>query len=62
MNIAIVDDVAKEIDSLDEILKDYAAIHAIPLTISRFSGGEAFLENYVPFQYTAIFLDIYIRF
>lgn len=60
MNIAIVDDIAKEIDSLEEILKDYAAIHAIPLTISHFSGGEAFLENYVPFQYTAIFLDIYM--
>ena len=58
MNIAIIDDIETERFRLEQILKQYAVINQLEMNIEQFSGGEAFVKNYQPFQYTVIFLDI----
>ena len=60
MNIAIVDDSREEIDNLKSILMDYASIHQLNIKLHCFSSAEEFLEDYQPFQYTVIFMDIYM--
>lgn len=61
MNIAIVDDLQKEKDILKAHLNDYAAYNHLSLSLHCFSSGEEFLENFQPFQYTAVFMDIYME-
>lgn len=61
MNIAIVDDNREEIDNLKTILMDYASIHQLNIKLHCFSSAEEFLEDYQPFQYTVIFMDIYME-
>ena len=60
MNIAIIDDIETERFRLEQILKQYAVINQLEMNIEQFSGGEAFVKNYQPFQYTVIFLDIFM--
>lgn len=60
MNIAIVDDAKEEIDNLKSILMDYASIHQLDIKLHCFSSAEQLLEDYRSFQYTAIFMDIYM--
>ncbi|MBR6230062.1 MAG: response regulator transcription factor [Eubacterium sp.] len=60
MNIAIVDDLPNEIENLRGILAEYSAAVNIDLMVDEFSCGEEFLETYAPFEYTVIFLDIYM--
>lgn len=60
MNIAIVDDMRSDRLRLEQVLKQYAALNDFELNIDHYSGGEAFLKSYQPFQYTIIFLDIYM--
>ena len=61
MNIAIIDDMPSEIDHLSDIINNYAAENHISLEISAFSNAEDFLEDYRPFSYTLIFMDIYME-
>ncbi len=61
MNIAIVDDSATDRRHLEQILQKYAAINQLEMNIEHFSGGEAFLNHYQPYQYTIIFLDIFMN-
>ena len=61
MNIAIVDDSATDRRHLEQILQKYAAINQLDMNIEHFSGGEAFLNHYQPYQYTIIFLDIFMN-
>ena len=61
MNIAIVDDSASDRRHLEQILQKYAAINQLDMNIEHFSGGEAFLNHYQPYQYTIIFLDIFMN-
>lgn len=60
MNIALVDDHAGDRLRLEQMLKEYAMIHRLDLSVDHFSGGEAFLCGYEPFRYAVIFLDIYM--
>ena len=60
MNIALVDDDAADRLRLEQLLKEYDTIHHLDLRIDSFSGGEALLENYTPFRYAVIFLDVYM--
>ena len=55
MNIAIVDDSATDRRHLEQILQKYAAINQLDMNIEHFSGGEAFLNHYQPYQYTIIY-------
>ena len=60
MNIAIVDDQEKERDHINSIILEYAAINSIDISITPYRGGEELIENYRPFAYTAVFMDIYM--
>lgn len=61
MNIAIVDDVKTERDDLSSIIKNYSVNNHIKTDISLFESGEAFLEDFKPYLYTVIFLDIFMK-
>lgn len=60
MNIAIVDDEQIEIEHLSILIREYAAINKLQISISTFTSGEEILEDYHPYAYTAIFMDIYM--
>ena len=60
MNIAIVDDDQNEANTITALVKEYAAAGRLPLSLSVFRCGEDFLENYSPYSYTVIFMDIYM--
>ena len=61
LNIAIVDDIQAELDNLNNVLNDYAAINQLELTIHFFHSAEEFLASYQPFGFTAIFMDIFME-
>ena len=61
MNIAIVDDLSREITRITEIINAYIAEKHASIELKSFSGGEEFLENYRPLQYTLVFMDIYMN-
>lgn len=60
MNIALVDDMPKEIIRLSEIIEEYATEHQLPVELQTFDSAEALLTSYHPLQYTLIFMDIYM--
>lgn len=60
MNIAIVDDVEAERDRLKACLEQYAETNSLRYDIRMFEDAEKLLEDYHPFQYSVIFLDIYM--
>lgn len=60
MNIAIVDDMAKERELLKSLLLEYAAANSIEIALCELSSGEDFLTEYAPFTYTVVFLDIFM--
>lgn len=60
MNIAIVDDIQTEIDSLSMVLNDYAAMNQFELTLHCFRSAEELLADFQPFAYSVIFMDIYM--
>ena len=60
MNIAIVDDRKEDREKLSSILLKYAAAGSEKLNIQHFESAEALLDNYQPFLYTILFLDIYM--
>ena len=61
MNIALVDDIPREITRLSGIIEEYATEHHIPVELKAFGSAEDFLSNYRPLQYTLIFMDIYMK-
>jgi len=61
MNIAIVDDDEQDIDQISGILSNYASLNLTDIKIDRFTDPGEFLTSYVPYKYTLIFLDIFIR-
>ena len=60
MNIAIVDDLTVDLQKLKILLEQYASMHRIDLEISCFHSAESFLAEYRPYQYTILFLDIFM--
>ena len=60
MNIALVDDMPRELSRLSGIIEEYAAEHQLPVELVTFDSAEALLKAYRPLQYTLIFMDIYM--
>ena len=60
MNIAIVDDRKEDRERLSSILRQYAHAHGEKLKIQHFESAEALLDDYRPFLYAILFLDIYM--
>lgn len=60
MNIAIVDDDSRECDKLSDIIKEYAALSNLSLTLSVYHSAGEILAAYRPYAFTAIFMDIYM--
>ena len=60
MNIAIADDIPEETKPLKDFLTEYSLLNKLDLTIEDFMSAEALLEEYRPYRYTVIFLDIYM--
>ena len=60
MNIALVDDIPREISRLSGIIEEYAAAHHIPVALKTFGSAAELLKDYRPLQYTLIFMDIYM--
>ena len=60
MNFAIADDEQLEIDTISSVLKEYASLGKLALSLETFHSGEELLQQYSPYAYTAIFLDIYM--
>ena len=61
LNIALVDDIQSELDTLSQILGEYAAASQLDLTLHCFHSAEDVLTEYQPFRYTVIFMDIYME-
>ena len=60
MNIAITDDLPKEREKITRILSEYAASNHMEISVSEYDSAEAFLTDYRPLLYSAVFLDIYM--
>lgn len=60
MNIAIVDDQLKETTQIKNIIKKYFSDNHTPMELKIFHSAEDFLAGFSPFQYTLIFMDIYM--
>lgn len=60
MNIAIVDDDARDTAELEALLRTYASLHQTDIEIESFTESEGFLSTYAVHKYTLIFLDIYM--
>ncbi len=60
MNIAIVDDMPRELERISGMINTYAEDRHTPIELKTFQGAEELLSDYRPFQYTIIFMDIYM--
>lgn len=60
MIFALIDDTKQDRDYLRNLLLEYSAHHSIDMILHCFSSGKEFLKAYRPFQYAAVFLDIYM--
>ncbi len=57
MNLALVDDMKYDLQSLQGLILEYFSKHDIKSDISLFSSGEQFLDAFSPQSFDAIFLD-----
>ena len=60
MNIAIIDDVQQDLDTLGRAAQNYYEDRQIMVQIQSFSSPAAFWKAYTPGKYDLIFLDIYM--
>lgn len=60
MNIAIVDDEQKEIDSFRSVIKEYSIMAKVDIMVNVFHSAEEFIEGYRSLAYTAVFMDIFM--
>ena len=60
MNIAIVDDMPRELSRISGIIEKYSEENHIPIEVSTFQSAEELLQDYRPLQYTLILMDIYM--
>ena len=61
MWIALTDDQAADRAAMEQLLREYAAIHDLECRIAHFSSGDALLSAYQPYRYAMIFLDIFME-
>ncbi len=60
INIAIVDDLPNEIKRISDVIQELCSENHVSIKLNTFSNAEDFLADYHPFQYTMIFMDIYM--
>ena len=60
MKIAVVDDQASERSRLKTLLQTYAQQRNTSFACFEFGSGEAFLQDYAAYRYSAVFLDVYM--
>ena len=60
MNIAIIDDLPRELSRISEIITEYASKRRLSVDLKTFQSAEDLLAGYRPLQYTLIFMDIYM--
>ena len=61
MNIAIVEDLKEDMETLLQMLEAYMKERHIDGKITCFSSGDALLEQFQPGEFQCIFLDIYME-
>ncbi|MBR4341766.1 MAG: response regulator transcription factor [Lachnospiraceae bacterium] len=61
MNIAVVDDVKTDRDELVTLIKRYASLNQIRISISEFDSAEDFLESFRSYSFGFVFMDIYMK-
>lgn len=61
INIAIIDDIAKDAEYLKKLLYLYASEHSLSIDICLFTSGTDFLKSYTPGMYSLLFLDIVMK-
>jgi len=61
MNIAIIDDLQEERKLFKKIVSQYITLHSLDIQMIEFSSGEEFVSSYQAFQYSAIFMDIFMN-
>ena len=61
MNIAIIDDVQQDLDTLGRAAQNYYEDRQIMVQIQSFSSPAAFWKAYTPGKYDLIFLDIQMK-
>ncbi len=60
MNIAIIDDLPRELSRISKIITEYASKRRLSVGLRTFQSAEELLAGYRPLQYTLIFMDIYM--
>ena len=58
VNIAVVDDLARDRETVRAKVLGYAACRGLPWQVTVFSGGEELLADLTPGRYDVVFLDI----
>lgn len=58
VNIAVVDDLARDRETVRAKVLGYAACRGLPWQVTVFSGGEELLADLTPGRYEVVFLDI----
>lgn len=61
MNIAMIDDVKQDLNTLASAVKDYYDSRQLTVQLYTFSSAAAFWEDYTPGKYDLVFLDIYME-
>lgn len=61
MTAAIVDDLIKDIQVLEEYLNNYCQEHKVHIQVHRFTSESAFLQSLDQTEYSLVFLDIYMQ-
>ena len=60
MRIALVDDSPEARSQLEQLISEYSSANGLDLTAESFSDPVPLVSSYSPYQYAAIFLDIYM--
>ena len=60
MKIALVDDSQEARSQLEQLIAEYSSANRLDLTVESFSDPLPLVDSYSPYQYAAIFLDIYM--
>lgn len=60
MKIAVVDDSKEALSQLELLINEYSSANGLDLTAECFSDPLPLVQTYSPYQYAAVFLDIYM--
>ncbi len=60
MNVALIDDMPRELSRLSGMIAEYASEKRVPVELKAFRSAEELLSGYRPFQYTLLLMDVYM--